>query len=361
MIKSKKLLAIICVFAMIATVFGSLATAAVPAAQIAVTYNEEESDLSSKLVFDITTTADYIQAASIIIPIDDIMDYVEGETAAKKRTAIKNASVKGDPMSAGGTFNVLAISSGFKISYNAPSGYEPADFTSDKLIAQMVIPLSKALDKAVTFSIKNTDDVFLKVGVASDETDTGYEYEDQYAGEAGTLTLTPATVGSSATAEPTATPTAEPTATPTAEPTATPTAEPTATPTAEPTATPTAEPTATPTAEPTATPTAEPTATPTAEPADKVTVDENATAVAADTAYWGVKILEAAEANITAKFETDTESKEVTLVNAAGLDGNGDLAFNLYLKLTGERVGKAVTATVTVGEDSDSGVWAAAN
>lgn len=150
-----------------------------------------------------------------------------------------------------------------------------------------------------------------------------------------------------------------PTATP--ESTATPTAEPTATPTAEPTATPTAEPTATPTAEPTATPTAEPTATPTAEPADKVTVDETATAVADDTAYWGVKILEAAEANITAKFETDTESKEVTLVNAAGLDGNGDLAFNLYLKLTGERVGKAVTATVTVGDDSDSGVWAAAN
>ena len=155
--------------------------------------------------------------------------------------------------------------------------------------------------------------------------------------------------------------TPEPTATPTAEPTATPTAEPTATPTAEPTATPTAEPTATPTAEPTATPTAEPTATPTAEPADKVTVDDIATVVAENTAYWGVKILEAAEANITAKFETDTESKEVTLVNAAGLDGNGDLAFNLYLKLTGERVGKAVTATVTVGEDSDSGVWAAAN
>ena len=123
----------------------------------------------------------------------------------------------------------------------------------------------------------------------------------------------------------------------------------------------TPEPTATPTAEPTATPTAEPTATPTAEPADKVTVDDIATVVAENTAYWGVKILEAAEANITAKFETDTESKEVTLVNAAGLDGNGDLAFNLYLKLTGERVGKAVTATVTVGEDSDSGVWAAAN
>lgn len=182
MINTKKLFSIVCVFAIVVSMFGAMTVSAatIPAATLNINYNAAEST-TSQLVFDMTTDAEYLNSAAVVIDISPIWTNITGSNFTAKGNTINAASTMGPAVATNKSENAATAkfacltTKKVKLQLAAPTTALPFDFVTagSNVVAKLVIPLATPITEDVTLSI-DAAATFLTPTVADDTTDTGY-------------------------------------------------------------------------------------------------------------------------------------------------------------------------------------------